>query len=216
MKSVRNGIANGLAVVVLGGLLAAASPAFAVPPGSYLNSCQNVATVGNSIKAQCRKKSGAWRGTWLWNFPQCAGDIANNDGRLVCARPAGVAGGPAGSYAATCLDIHRIGSTLFALCKKKAGTNSYQATSLTLGCRGDIANNDGNLVCNFTAPQPPTSGGGGSSPFPGCRFSRTEIKCYGLVETCNNVYNCGFDSNFNPIDKQQGEYVCGGCFGLPW
>lgn len=215
MNSIHYGIVHGAVLSLWIGMMAAASPAAAAPPGSYLASCQNVVEVGNGIKAQCKKKNGNWNNTWLWNFSQCAGDISNNNGNLTCPRPVGVAGGPSGSYAASCHDIHRIDTTLFAICKKK-GNNGYQATSLDLPCRGDISNNDGHLICNFTAPQPPKGGSGNPDPFPGCSFSRTETKCYVLVMTCNNVYNCGFDSNFNPIDKKEGEYVCGACFGFWW
>jgi len=56
------------------------------PRGSYVQSCQNIATNGNTLQASCQKKNGGWRQTSLRNYNQCNGDIANNNGKLQCAR----------------------------------------------------------------------------------------------------------------------------------
>ena len=56
------------------------------PRGSYIQSCQNVSTNGNTLQASCQKKNGKWRQASLRNYNRCNGDIFNNNGRLQCAR----------------------------------------------------------------------------------------------------------------------------------
>jgi hypothetical protein len=57
-----------------------------VPRGSYTQTCQNISTSGNTLQASCQKRNGQWRQTSLRNYNRCNGDIANNNGRLQCAR----------------------------------------------------------------------------------------------------------------------------------
>jgi CVNH domain len=56
------------------------------PRGSYLQSCQNVSTSGNTLRASCQKKNGGWRQASLKNYNRCNRDISNNNGKLQCAR----------------------------------------------------------------------------------------------------------------------------------
>jgi len=56
------------------------------PRGSYLQSCQNVSTSGNTLRASCQKKNGGWRQASLKYYNQCNRDIANKNGKLQCAR----------------------------------------------------------------------------------------------------------------------------------
>jgi hypothetical protein len=54
------------------------------PRGSYLQTCQNVRTDGNTLKASCQKvNNSGWRNTSLKNFNQCRA-IENEDGHLRC------------------------------------------------------------------------------------------------------------------------------------
>lgn len=57
-----------------------------MPRGSYVESCQNISTSGNTLQASCQKKNGQWRQTTLRNYNRCSGDIVNNNGRLQCRR----------------------------------------------------------------------------------------------------------------------------------
>jgi len=55
-----------------------------LPPGSYVESCDNVRLDGATLKASCKKGSGKSATTELKNANQCRGDIANQNGALKC------------------------------------------------------------------------------------------------------------------------------------
>jgi CVNH domain-containing protein len=55
-----------------------------LPPGSYVESCDNVRLDGATLKAACRNEKGKSVATELKNANQCRGDIANQDGALKC------------------------------------------------------------------------------------------------------------------------------------
>lgn len=89
-----------------------------------------------------------------------------------------------------------------------------------------VVQNDGNVVLyqgtkalwatNTVLPAPSGNAAVNASKHPGCSFSRTDTKCYGVVQVCKNVWACGFDSNFNPIEQSDSSYLCGACIGFPW
>lgn len=54
------------------------------PRGSYVQTCQNISTRGNTLQATCQKRNGQWRQTSLRNYNRCGGDIINVNGRLLC------------------------------------------------------------------------------------------------------------------------------------
>ena len=64
------------------GALATAPAAQAAPEGSYRSSCTNWRTDGDILTAQCPSNYG-WRTSRL-DFRRCGGDIANQNGYLVC------------------------------------------------------------------------------------------------------------------------------------
>ncbi|MFG1391712.1 CVNH domain-containing protein [Xanthobacter agilis] len=152
------------------------------PPGSYLNTCRDVRVRnGRDLQALCETtRRGVFNATRLNNFFECRGDIANMDGRLWCERRPGPppppppgpgpGNGPPGSYRATCGQIDQRGNTLNAVCRTRNG--DWRPTRLDLfGCApgGDIANDNGNLVCP-PRPVPPGS----------------------YLQTCRNVRVAGF------------------------
>jgi hypothetical protein len=56
------------------------------PDGGYMQSCQDIRTVGNTLQANCQKKNGKWKQASLRNFNGCVSQIENNNGKLVCSR----------------------------------------------------------------------------------------------------------------------------------
>jgi CVNH domain-containing protein len=56
------------------------------PRGSYLRTCTDVATRGNTLVAHCRRADGSWGRTVLRDVDRCVGDIGNVDGQLACNR----------------------------------------------------------------------------------------------------------------------------------
>jgi len=58
------------------------------PGGSYLDSCRDVRALGDSLEASCRRTDGSWQRTGL-RLSGCSGDIANQNGPLVCGRGGG-------------------------------------------------------------------------------------------------------------------------------
>jgi hypothetical protein len=64
--------------------LSLATPASAAPSGSYQQSCRNIEqNYGRTLSADCRTRDGSWNETRL-DTSNCDGDIANDNGRLVC------------------------------------------------------------------------------------------------------------------------------------
>jgi hypothetical protein len=57
-----------------------------MPQGSYQQSCRNIYTRGNNLRAECPDSSGQWHNAQLHNYKKCRGDIANQQGQLVCSR----------------------------------------------------------------------------------------------------------------------------------
>ena len=55
-----------------------------MPAGSYQRSCRNLSLRGNNVRAECPDGNGQWHSTQLHNYKKCRGDIANQDGQLVC------------------------------------------------------------------------------------------------------------------------------------
>ncbi len=61
-----------------------ATPASAAPNGSYRQTCRDIQQHENqSLTAECQTRDGSWVRSRLQDV-ECAGDIANVDGRLVC------------------------------------------------------------------------------------------------------------------------------------
>ncbi|HLW55040.1 MAG TPA: CVNH domain-containing protein [Candidatus Angelobacter sp.] len=60
------------------------SQQYGVPAGGYAQSCQDIRTDGSTLVAKCKTRDGNWNQTSLPNFNQCADQIENDDGRLVC------------------------------------------------------------------------------------------------------------------------------------
>lgn len=66
-----------------------ATPASAAPAGSYQQTCRDIQQhYGQSLTAECQTRDGSWIESRLDNA-DCRGDIANNDGRLVCVGDGG-------------------------------------------------------------------------------------------------------------------------------
>ncbi len=124
------------------------------PPGSYQRTCSDITTTWNVLSATCRTRDGSWNYTTLRNYRDCAGDIANRNGRLECAyrddddRPDDDYGGwlPLGSYRSTCRNITREGDTLMAECRDNYGRWRYTELAGYRSCR-DIVNANGILQC---------------------------------------------------------------------
>ncbi|MFT5680867.1 MAG: hypothetical protein ACI8RZ_001773 [Myxococcota bacterium] len=57
-----------------------------IPGGSYQETCVEVVHSGMDLEATCERMDGNWTRSWLPAIDQCAGDIANIDGVLRCAR----------------------------------------------------------------------------------------------------------------------------------
>lgn len=149
-----------LAVSMLGTAAHAANP----PRGTYLETCRNVNVDGARLNAECLRTSGKYRKTWMDGYRYCAGNIANEDGVLVCQggrlteEEAGGPGGrgamPAGPWRETCRDAVLEASILRAICQDRK--KAWRTTFLDMRtCNGDVANVDGQLTCLRVEPPPP-------------------------------------------------------------
>jgi hypothetical protein len=124
-----------------------------VPTGSYQSSCKNIDVRGEVLSANCQDADGRWEATLLRDYRSCGSDIMNDNGALRCGNVAGgyqaglPAGVPNGSYTQSCQDIHAHGDDLEARCQTSDG--NWHKTKLDdyQKCRGDVANENGNLRC---------------------------------------------------------------------
>ena len=137
-----------------------AAQAETVPNGTYTSTCRSLTVDGDTLYAECQNSRGKWKKTWISGFQYCDGDIYNNDGVLDCnggRLPDRKSGAtpiprdakrdlPLGPWVDTCRDAIVDGSVLRATCRDTRGT--WRPTWIDLRqCRGDIANDDGLLVC---------------------------------------------------------------------
>lgn len=75
---------SSIVAVALAAGFAVVAPASAQPSGSYRDSCEDISAGTNTLRALCRTEDGEWNRTRLEGYASCTGDIANDDGRLVC------------------------------------------------------------------------------------------------------------------------------------
>jgi hypothetical protein len=132
------------------------------PRGSYRDSCRNAHVEGDALIAECRNRDGDWHRTTLDDYRRCGDDIMNDDGRLRCEGDHGYRHDrdrrddndrhdgdwrPRGSYQDTCRHIRVEDGDLSAYCRTRSG--KWRSTTLddVRECRGDISNDNGNLVC---------------------------------------------------------------------
>ncbi|HEV3036189.1 MAG TPA: CVNH domain-containing protein [Candidatus Angelobacter sp.] len=145
------------------------------PGGSYVQTCRDIRTHGNTLEADCQTGNGQWNRTSLRNYSSCNGGIVNDGGTLRCGGDGGgnyngnrdrdrdrdwdrdrqgsyqgggnyQNGAPYGSYQQTCQDIRISGNTLKANCRK--GDGHFKQSSLrNFSQCNDIMNENGNLRC---------------------------------------------------------------------
>ena len=129
------------------------------PPGSYQQSCVEIAFDGVGLSANCRTPDGSMQRNTGIEIGRCAtgADITNIGGAIHCAAVAGTMGWgnvlPWGSYVATCDPMMTYVNTsngyiLNARCLQRSG--HYRNNLLDLrrcNLHSDIVNNDGLVVC---------------------------------------------------------------------
>jgi len=128
------------------------------PRGSYRSTCRDEQLVrgyGGTIDliASCRTRSGRYVDATLPNVRACNGEIGNDKGRLVCQTRPNLGEPPQGSYRGSCRDPRleqgSAGSVdLYASCQTRSGRFVETSLPNVRGCRGDIGNNNGQLVCS--------------------------------------------------------------------
>ena len=135
-----------LTVAVVVCVVAAASAQFGsrVPSGSYSRTCNDEALIGSVLTAHCKDQNGVTIHTRLY-IGNCAGDISNVFGELVCQSRRL----PSGTYARTCTSCRTEGSSLQCTCRDTKEKPINTALDLA-SCewRRDIYNKDGHLQCD--------------------------------------------------------------------
>ena len=83
-------------------------------PGSYTESCSQIALEGSTLSAVCKTRSGAMVGTTLVKATSCQGDIPNWNGNLSCMKPGG-------SWAETCegLSVDQNSGEITSNCRRR-------------------------------------------------------------------------------------------------
>jgi hypothetical protein len=192
------------------------------PPGNYVETCRNIHVEGDRLEAECQERDGDWRRTSLDDFNRCTSEIANNDGRLVCAqgnygdrRGPGYGdddggrgyyrGGwqgeyPPGDYVQTCRNIYTEGNRLVADCQKRDGGWRRSSLDNVDLCTDQIVNNNGRLVC------PQGEGEGGYGYDRGYRGGwQGDIPSGTYTQTCRNIHVAG-DRLIADCQKRNGDW----------
>lgn len=211
-----------------------------IPSGSYQNSCQNIDADWQRLSAVCRKRDGQWNYSTLEDYRRCRGDIANDNGRLVCRDGGGYNdddgyhddGGynddgyndpdwtPRGSYQQSCRRIEADRNSLTAECRDRNGRWRYTELENYNRCRGDIANIDGMLRCERRDDDHSDSG---DWPRGSWRNSCINPRIYGsmLYAECRNRFGRFMQTSIDyrrcnrEIVNVDGRLVCGQSAGWP-
>jgi len=117
------------------------------PRGSYSQTCREIRTRGDDLRAVCQTMNGQWVSSTLDGYNRCVGEIVNDDGRLECTRRGGRSV-PPGSYSQTCRNIYVRGDFLRAQCQDMRGEWVWSQLDDWDDCRRGIDNVNGQLRCN--------------------------------------------------------------------
>lgn len=121
---------------------------------SYTQSCKDIKSHGDDLRARCKTRNGDWHETSMDDYRKCKGQIINDDGNLRCVAgvPVGAgvypAGIPFGSYTQTCQEIHVHGDDLEARCQTSGGDWRNAKLDDYAKCKSDVINDDGHLRCS--------------------------------------------------------------------
>lgn len=149
------------------------------PQGSYQQTCSDISVKKGTLHARCKDEKGKTHHSSLAHYENCAADIANINGSLICAQhEGGAAVQPSGSYTETCKDIHMKGSTLHAVCKSYDGHEAPAMLRDAGRCAQGVVNINGVLSCEISDVLPP------GSYLATCRDVR--LKGTTLVASCND------------------------------
>ncbi len=206
--------AAGLALIVVHGMAMGQSN----PSGSYQSTCKNIEVRGDVLVANCQDQDGKWEATQLRDYRSCGSDIMNDNGALRCGnnvggavsyQPGYQAGVPNGSYTQTCQEIRVHGDDLEARCQTTDGKWHKTKLDKFQDCRGDVANEDGNLRCmsgGYAAGYP-----GGYRGSVGGSYTQTckDIKSHGdhLEARCKTVNGDWVNTSLDDYRKCKGQIV---------
>jgi hypothetical protein len=144
-------------LIALALLAASIAPAAAqyVPQGSYQQSCVDIRSDGNMLRARCTAPNGQLIFSQFQIGSCRGGDIANRNGYLACNNQNGYNPGPgpnwrlpAGSYQQSCRNLSAYQGVLSGQCTASNGAwirSSLQWYRCVPGA--DIANINGRLEC---------------------------------------------------------------------
>jgi hypothetical protein len=115
-----------------------------MPSGSYARTCEDERMIGSVLTAECKDQNGITIRTRLY-VGNCAGDITNVFGELVCQSRRL----PGGSYTRSCNACRTDGSALQCTCRDTKAQPIRTTLDLS-SCqwRTDIYNRDGHLQCD--------------------------------------------------------------------
>ena len=83
MMGYKLGLIPAIAALALS-MCATVSQAAHPPSGSYRQSCEDIRASSRVLKARCQTRNRSFVRTSLAGYRNCRGDIANNNGQLVC------------------------------------------------------------------------------------------------------------------------------------
>jgi hypothetical protein len=149
------------------------------PQGSYQQTCSDISVKKGTLRARCKDEKGKTHHASLAHYENCAADIANKNGSLICAQGEGGAPSlPRGSYTDSCRNIQMKGSTLHAICKSADGHEAPASLRDANRCAQGVVNINGILNCEVSDVLPP------GSYLATCKDVR--LKGTTLVASCNN------------------------------
>lgn len=126
----------------------------ALPPGPWTKTCRDAVVDGSVLRATCKDTRNVWRPTWI-DLATCRqGEIANQDGLLVCVAPPVPAlvplrdTLPKGSWLDSCRSGAVKNYQMRAECYSNQGKWLISDLDLKRCKRGTVANKNGVLACD--------------------------------------------------------------------
>jgi hypothetical protein len=168
------------------------------PQGSYQQTCTDISVKKGTLHAHCKDEKGKTHHASLAHYENCAADIANKNGSLICAQSEGGAPvQPAGSYTDTCRNIQMKGATLHAICKSLDGREAPTSLRDANRCAQGVVNTNGILNCEVGDVLPP------GSYIATCRD--VQMKGTTLVASCNDGKDRWLSAEMRDAHKCSGD-----------
>ncbi len=188
-------------LIIMLSLIFISIPAWALPPGSYQNTCQNCTMIFNTLSCTCMTNQQFPNLSILPDVQRCR-YVTNENGRLRCHQ-----GGnplPPGSYQQTCRTCHiDFNGNLQCQCQDMNQNWFWTSLNDPYNCNG-ISNQNGNLTCGNNNNNNNFPPGNYMQTCRGCNMNGAMLSCEcqrrdgsWTFTRMFNTYRCDYVQNDN-------------------